>query len=623
MEDLSELVNCGICFREFNRADRTPKIISTCGHTLCFSCLSDILSKRMSCPFGCSQVIPNRIEEFPPNLAMLQFVDTKNKMAYETCTKHKKSKNLVCMTHNCSICEDCQEEHKGCKKESVDEIKGQAQAKKARLKSLLEDFEVKQQDVEIKIKDKKKGVATYMEAKFNEMRELLKNKEKEAFCELDFLFDKSNELEEIFKKDDKIKEQIEEEISDLEHIQVNRRLLKTLESQTVSVGSQDEYNIWLGKVCDVMKSSFNSLIIDLGRSIMSLSEKLDWGFEETGVINMINVKKEENKEFESMANALEVKISNRNEEIEIVPKTNSKRHSGHPLDFNTLQQKNLIRIDFDKSKLKDAHFEALKYILSYIENALTVIVNFSNQDLGDKHLSLLSGMVLPVKLKELSFFCDHSEVSDIGIVDFMENISTRILNIEDLDFSVCYTKLTDTGISSLSSQIFHKFTKLTSICFGFTDLHLTDTGIQGFCKGLKPILGNLKCFMLGVAGTKISNSSIQTILEDILSHTSKLQKFELFLGKTKIDDEGIISLFGDKLTLLVNFGLDLERTSVSNKVMMELQKQLQNGFKNLQGFWLNVENTKVTHKDVKKLFNTIDSSFQKNLDGFKLEFEKK
>ena len=62
-----DLMECELCYEEFNRCERLPKVLAKCGHTFCETCVSQIVQQnQLSCPY-CRYKIQIGKEDYPPN----------------------------------------------------------------------------------------------------------------------------------------------------------------------------------------------------------------------------------------------------------------------------------------------------------------------------------------------------------------------------------------------------------------------------------------------------------------------------------------------------------------------------------------------------------------------------
>lgn len=80
---------CQICKLPFDEIDHIPKILQPCGHTLCSTCLAQILAKGLSerrCPFE-NRLFPadlTSVDHFMKNFALLEFINRE----LEICNIH-------------------------------------------------------------------------------------------------------------------------------------------------------------------------------------------------------------------------------------------------------------------------------------------------------------------------------------------------------------------------------------------------------------------------------------------------------------------------------------------------------------------------------------------------------
>ena len=70
-------MECELCYEQFNRCERLPKVLQKCGHTFCEVCVSQcIQSNQLNCPY-CRLKIDIGTGEYPPNnFALLHALDS-------------------------------------------------------------------------------------------------------------------------------------------------------------------------------------------------------------------------------------------------------------------------------------------------------------------------------------------------------------------------------------------------------------------------------------------------------------------------------------------------------------------------------------------------------------------
>lgn len=108
--DITKL-NCPTCTLAFKKSENEPHMIPVCGHTICTTCLTDILSDNklnFICPI-CQRLVKlpkdNRISQFPVNRIVLDMVVELPHI--EKCMSHQSFLELYCVDCSTKICNKC------------------------------------------------------------------------------------------------------------------------------------------------------------------------------------------------------------------------------------------------------------------------------------------------------------------------------------------------------------------------------------------------------------------------------------------------------------------------------------------------------------------------------------
>ena len=98
-------MECYECHLDFEEPHRIPRILTTCGHSLCQSCLNTLFkSSNVICP-QCKVKNPaNSVLSFPANLALMTL---KQQSPIETCEIHNKAIEAYCNTDKKVLCVSC------------------------------------------------------------------------------------------------------------------------------------------------------------------------------------------------------------------------------------------------------------------------------------------------------------------------------------------------------------------------------------------------------------------------------------------------------------------------------------------------------------------------------------
>lgn len=98
-------MECYECQLEFEEPHRLPRILTTCGHTLCHSCVSTLfINNSITCP-QCNTKNPAPfVSSFPANIALIQL---KQKPAQDLCETHGKTLEAYCNNDKKVLCVSC------------------------------------------------------------------------------------------------------------------------------------------------------------------------------------------------------------------------------------------------------------------------------------------------------------------------------------------------------------------------------------------------------------------------------------------------------------------------------------------------------------------------------------
>ena len=157
-DDVPEILQCPVCYEEFEEAgDHVPRILP-CSHTLCDSCIPRLMEyNRLSCPICKKRHDAGRAENrFPQNIFTLELIKTRSEVSSRKlndesrkCPDHERNeKSLFCRDPGCqkAICALCfSKDHR---RHTVVAIEEETQEV---LAVLLENIETTNEDFNTKI----------------------------------------------------------------------------------------------------------------------------------------------------------------------------------------------------------------------------------------------------------------------------------------------------------------------------------------------------------------------------------------------------------------------------------------------------------------------------------------
>jgi len=215
-----DLFDCSICCCKYNRGANTPKILPTCGHTVCASCLDQLLEGKQPslCPLDRAIISnePKSAQTFLTNLFVLQMLDEKSKADATFCSTHREPKTLICKKELKSICRFCVEygEHKGHETMQASEVKNEAERKRAQLEAKRSQFQ--QKDYE-----RMYDVLAQQEENLNNMllsqaegwKELISDKVRKLMSDVEeYYIGERKKLDVKYQKEFRIKERLDQTI---------------------------------------------------------------------------------------------------------------------------------------------------------------------------------------------------------------------------------------------------------------------------------------------------------------------------------------------------------------------------------------------------------------------------
>ena len=103
-------MQCKSCNQLFGDGERSPRILISCGHTLCQKCIaSHFHSNSVKCMQCKHTSYAHSIQDFPINQILIKQCDPQSRMLdiLSTCTKHNKQLDAYCQKDKTLLCIDC------------------------------------------------------------------------------------------------------------------------------------------------------------------------------------------------------------------------------------------------------------------------------------------------------------------------------------------------------------------------------------------------------------------------------------------------------------------------------------------------------------------------------------
>jgi len=250
-----------------------------------------------------------------------------------------------------------------------------------------------------------------------------------------------------------------------------------------------------------------------------------------------------------------------------------------------------FELDVGEIDIKD---EDVDTMFPTMENLKQCIINFSGTKISDRTLSKIGDNVLSKsqQLQVVELNLTGSQITDLGVATILRSIP----RVQNLAFYIGNSGITDETIRAFIDSFEDHISNLECLDLSFRATNITEDGIIPLFKDMRSI----KHFNLSLSVTKITDRAIEAFVQNSLVTMKALENFELYAYETEVTDKSIISLF-QHLKGVRYFSLNINNTKVSDDSIQYFLQEILPFMSNLQKFEIDVTNTAVTDKTLKKL----------------------
>jgi len=607
---------CPVCYDEFDSKKKAPRIIPTCGHTVCTYCLDKILgSYTKKCPLD-KQWLPNDkyyVNNYPVNYILSQALE--NKLEVRICEVHKEPLQMACFTDNCMVCEDCvwQGDHKDHQVKTIKKVRKDLLAKNNAVEERITHVDEIFSKLKEKMTQSKQAFESDIKKKFAEVNKLLAEKEKAyllqstlLYCEgmrklENFIGGKSDLKQNISQKIDWLNTNFQgNEFFELYNIDFSAFLSKI--DSLLSMIPHSEYNIDITPTLEAFNHSFGELESLVSKHDLSFATLLDQitsfepkisinSFEDIPLLPCFEVK-----------SSIEI-VSRENDVLEVF--TRKREAVDQKLDGSLWRKNHELRINFENYEMTEEDEKVLEYALQKLPRLKSLKLSFTpGSDLDDNKLIDIFSVILTMKLEEIEEIeidLEKSKVGDRSLMVFMEKYLPLMPNLKGLGLNLSATEVTSKTIEAFVTEHGGLFKNLAKLKLYLNKLVAIDDNLMGQLCVAMPKITSLH---LGFAGSKITGKALENFSKNTVMGTFKsLKTMELDFSETAIQEKFLGMVFANVSFVknLKEFGLSLRKTPVTDFVVTRLVEVGLPKLGALVNLNVDLRDTKVTLKGLTQL----------------------
>jgi len=560
----SSILNCCICLVDYDRAEHIPKIVPSCGHTICLGCLDGIFkaNRSLECPLDRVPFLDiyKTGSSLPTNISLLQLLDEKPQPKFDVCQSHDDPINLICITDGIKICRYCIDfgNHKGHQAKHINDIQTEKETKIQKLNAILAKFEDGDNQVIQEHEDCKKRALENINLKFQKLQEYLNTKQTQVL----------SEAESYFKQEkDKISQsnsvaEIKQYLSVLQQGSLDTEFWRTFQETDKFINSdsfpkkeshKENYEPFLQNL-DKTLTNFQSLINSIIQGF-----KLTFSSEKKNSPSLTTIKTQK----------IALKIENNS--LIISP-------SPHPHQLDSQQDlasiRQVILASNNSLRFTNEMIKETETILAQSDNNLkninSIKLQFNNSKiLSDQDLINLSNSKLWAQhtISDFEFDVFGCKVGNEGVIAIMSNAIVKMEHLKFLKLRLSETGITDKAIHMLANYVLYRTSNLKGLDLRLLSTQVTDESIVPLCAAMRANLTSANSLVLSLSETKITDQSLEAFVLNTVSALKNLNSLDLYFGRTAISENKISLLFSNlkNLSNLKSLVLGLEHTKIARQ----------------------------------------------------------
>jgi len=593
-------LSCPVCYSDLDQGEHLPRVIPSCGHTICTTCLSVILEDYgdLRCPLDKVKFATTKkeitISGFPVNYSLINVLEGTSERGL--CEEHDEEFRFICHTDRRKLCDVCvcSVNHRGHEVTALKKLKVETDKKKKQLENVLEDLDMGYKEISEGLQKKQGDVLGVVRNTFDEIKNSLKNKEEQLNIEIKSFFQvKTEKASQLYGKKSLIRDQISENLNQLKfmfqkddilfrndflsNIQANiQKFESEIQPEVVHKNSQQLFE-GLRDISSSLQSALTSHTKPCLQFDFSFEDFLKNIPEEEEVKENANISAKSSIGFDCKDNYLEISIQ------QGAPKEIT-------LNVDEWRKVQVVTINIKPCSLNKEDIKVLQYVWQKLTGMVHLIMKPTSDYVSeDLMTSVARALDKPTRLQKLELdFRLCSKVSDQNINALMEHVFSESIYLKSLQLYLHAPEISNSSMESLAENLLSKAKRLEEFTLDLKRTRVNDRGFTHVFKSLAPV----KSLSLQLNLSKVGDKSIEVLAKKLLPSIDELENFELNLHSTQVTDFGLEKLF-NSLKSAQKIVFDLRSTKISDRTVDPFLKKKLPTFKNLKEFKMEAANTNV------------------------------
>jgi len=595
MQHNLDLPTCPICLSHFDNRQHIPKIIPSCGHSVCLPCLQQLLQEVYNpcCPLDKKPFTWefNGIDSFPTNY--LQRDLSKESGEYDICSAHQKKTKFICLNDQTLVCTDCLifGHHKGHDAKPLSDFKEKMEQKGRELQAVSTALKSCRNRVSKLLETKEEGLRKVIQKKFEYLKFLLMTQELNLLSEVSVhISHHQNEWDQRLGMKSEIWKKAETKLAQQSSLLKNPQILDLIDEEC-SINEEEileafqKFSLDFERESNQIESIFREALEE--QSLPTNTEAL-----KSHIRQQLNSLKK-NPQQENFENTLQkIIIPNTKFRItsqdETVAVSFSSTATEALLNSVVPSNSNNLSFQFDDLFLSPNDHFSLLYLSSFFNK--TEFLTFETKDYRNSQSNLETTISLILEGRSLSLQGLNLSLNrgDIPLGLFHE-IIPKLSSLKHLGLKLEESKIPDQLIEALIANTLPALNNLESFFVSFAQTKVSEEAIIELLENL-PNVANI---FLDFGKTSITDQALNFFSRRAIHRLNNLKQLEFRLWETRVQDVAIRDFFLN-LPELNGLRLDFQGTCISDQSLSYLLESNPQLFKSLKHFDIDLKSTKIS-----------------------------